>query len=1711
MITNANHQYYFKSNFSSTLKLFVCLFLFFHGNNIRSQQINVISKAKSIYYFQNTSLSPSGLYIAAVWNLGLSISVFESFSGNEINRLNLKNGVDRVYFMSDQYLIIVYGNQTEIIDVFTKATMATLPNKSEIIASAFNIKNKILALATNGELKTFDCSENQFKLLASIPVKSAKQLHLSDDGKNLVGQEENEIVCWSTTNLQKMGSIPAIGITAFNISTTSIITLQTNPFSYRYYDFNCSPTSKSYELKDVYEPYQPTISTFKDIFILNGYKKMVLGGKEGGQRIINTDESFINVQLGNNKVVLWNSNTITFTDFDGAHYCKISTEQLSPYDMFYMDKTKKFVSVGWKSISFTIDGKENNSFDLNGYYTNKAIQYGNWLFIPLSDGIVSVWDIEKEKKLFSIKHDRIGAIIAPDTSNFSLYISDFTDSSIYRYDLRNGKRTKIFKDNYPISAIAIGKDDITIGNTIGEIKVGPIFSDKLIVKSKVTIFNNGVSKIVTLNNNVLVSSYGRMIYLKKDFSDSARPIVFVGHNGFIDDIQFSSDKKFFLTTADDHSIKMWDLGKHRLIQSYNLDSVSSDRIQIVNNADFLFYGDCFLLGEIDDSISVTNYYHPINEIVVQSPNNNSPQKLAMNTAGTLLASTDKNMVKVRDLRNGFLVSEFSTQSGIVNGITFTDENEMVVVASGTSVECFDPFTGKSIRQIDLDKSGSQIHDVESFKNYIIAINMFGWHDPLILHKNSGLKLGEIDFNTDCGNNIDKTIYDLKFSPDASRFATYGNKFIKVFDNTGKIKNIVTIPVEGVGLTNRNYMDFMNFSPDGKYLLYVDFNPYSIIKIIEIATGKVIKTHAGGIGAFGKDGKYFYVSGKENICLRNIYNDSIQYLDFKCDVEITNIIYNIKTDIFAISDIFGNIKILEGRSGNIISEISRWDQYTYNAFLSPNGQHMLFNNRSGLFTIDLKNLTREKIPGDNYPLTAVFSPGSEKLYFRKGQTFFSKELATGKIDTIYTTKKDEDQIGNLHISEDGEIIYFSTENDEMEFIKVKTGELFWSMNRTKVKGLASFVVEKMNGSNGNYQLQGVGITKYSKEIGRTCMTVGANEKMPITKLSPEVKLRTDKTGLDSIALKYDFDVFSLSPDNNYLTYMKDMHLYIIEIKSGDTIFVHRNRFSSLIKFGFWTNDQKYFLIGTDDGFIEVYAFSKQGKEYKYNYSDIGLFQVKRFKANQNSISYMEVIGDKLLVKGSDAFITLFDVKNNFNKVLDMDFIKDQDQIFISNEGYYYTTKNAMNYIAFKRDTAIYPFEQMDIKYNRPDKVLEAIGNTDTALIASYQKAYYKRVKKLGIDTTLFTNDFSIPICGFKEEPAFEQKQQKLKLHISASDSTSKIDRFNVWVNESPVWGQKGINLKNRKSNKFDTIVEITLSDGQNRIETSIMNVNGVESYRKPLFVKYITENLTVVKTYFIGIGVDHFKDSTNNLTWSSKDIRDMSIALKSKYGNYIVIDTLFNQNVTIENVRALKTKLLNTTVNDRVIIAYSGHGLLSSSFDYYLSTYNVNFSKPEQGGLAYEELENLLDNIPARKKLLMIDACHSGELDKEEMLRIATVSNDTSLHLAFAKGPMLRYKKSAPKLGTKNSFELMNDLFVNVSKGTGATVIAASAGTQFALETNELQNGVFTFCFLKMLQSKETCSVQELKKNISTEVERRTNGAQKPTSRSETCNFDWNVW
>jgi hypothetical protein len=94
---------------------------------------------------------------------------------------------------------------------------------------------------------------------------------------------------------------------------------------------------------------------------------------------------------------------------------------------------------------------------------------------------------------------------------------------------------------------------------------------------------------------------------------------------------------------------------------------------------------------------------------------------------------------------------------------------------------------------------------------------------------------------------------------------------------------------------------------------------------------------------------------------------------------------------------------------------------------------------------------------------------------------------------------------------------------------------------------------------------------------------------------------------------------------------------------------------------------------------------------------------------------------------------------------------------------------------------------------------------------------------------------------------------------------------------------------------------------------------------------------------------------------------------------------------------------------------------------------------------------------------------------------------------------------------KNSFELMQQAFVDVGRSTGATMISAAAGTQFALERGALKNGVFIYSILELMKKNSRITISEMKNYVNQRVTELTNGLQVPTSRSENKVMDWQVW
>ena len=147
-----------------------------------------------------------------------------------------------------------------------------------------------------------------------------------------------------------------------------------------------------------------------------------------------------------------------------------------------------------------------------------------------------------------------------------------------------------------------------------------------------------------------------------------------------------------------------------------------------------------------------------------------------------------------------------------------------------------------------------------------------------------------------------------------------------------------------------------------------------------------------------------------------------------------------------------------------------------------------------------------------------------------------------------------------------------------------------------------------------------------------------------------------------------------------------------------------------------------------------------------------------------------------------------------------------------------------------------------------------------------------------------------------------------------------------------------------------------------------------------------------KTYIVAVGINNYDNGENPLPCSIGDARAICNFF-DKYGNSDVF-MLKDKNATRSHIlKVLKQQFSKSTPVDEVIFAYSGHG-----FDGGLSCYdskNVVFCS---------EIQEIMRKTKARRKVMFINACHSGSFTKKygndsRSRRYKSNSSDVMLYLS----------------------------------------------------------------------------------------------------------------
>jgi WD40 repeat protein/uncharacterized caspase-like protein len=493
------------------------------------------------------------------------------------------------------------------------------------------------------------------------------------------------------------------------------------------------------------------------------------------------------------------------------------------------------------------------------------------------------------------------------------------------------------------------------------------------------------------------------------------------------------------------------------------------------------------------------------------------------------------------------------------------------------------------------------------------------------------------------------------------------------------------------------------------------------------------------------------------------------------------------------------------------------------------------------------------------------------------------------------------------------------------------------------------------------------------------------------------------------------------------------------------------------------------------------------------------------------------GKRIFSAGHDHTVRLWNAASGTPE-LTLVGIGTEDYAMVADDNRYTCSPQATAAVHFRRGVQIYPFENFDLVFNRPDLIAQRLG-ADSLLVAAYRRVYHKRLRKMGFTADQLSSDMHLPeVRLLDRELPVETKEKQLSFHIQASDSRYLLDRINLYVDDVPVYGTQGLGLRDLRISEIDRELTLELTNGRNKIQVSVHNEKGVESLKETFYITYTGEPARP-DLYVLAIGVSDYSGEDYDLAYAAKDAGDLISLLEKASDRYRQIRTipLTESAATRENILQARNLLDETRVDDHVVVFIAGHGLLDDDMDYYFATADIDFADPAARGLAYRELEKLVDGIPARNKLLLIDTCHSGEIDKEETEWTAgDLASGVQIKNSFRGLKALRRRDESLDLG--NSFKLLQELFADLRRGAGAMVISSASGVEFAWEGPQWQNGVFTYSLLEGLRDDKADSdgdgdvqVSELRDYVMQRVQELTRGKQTPTSRRENLTNDFQVW
>ena len=706
-------------------------------------------------------------------------------------------------------------------------------------------------------------------------------------------------------------------------------------------------------------------------------------------------------------------------------------------------------------------------------------------------------------------------------------------------------------------------------------------------------------------------------------------------------------------------------------------------------------------------------------------------------------------------------------------------------------------------------------------------------------------------------------------------------------------------------------------------------------------------------------------------------------------------------------------VLTGKSADMSRELRAKTPTMFKIDISPDGRYVLSGGLDVFILWDIlhgkviqSNLKRKGIVRTAFDTNVAFSPDGK--YFATGGLKGTKlwDLATSQEkmttdDIAYATAFSPDGKYFLCGGPGPWVGVFGQQHTpRMKIFDVATGEEFREIQlRFRPSSVA-----------------------YSQD-GKYILVGSVNGEMTLWNASSLKPIRTvvasERGFLDS-GLVYMVHAVSFSTDGEYaLSGGGDSTVRLWNAKKLTEIkkFVGHSGYFGVRSVAF-SPDSKYAVSADDNGKIIIWDLAS-GTEWKVL---SGQMATSRASATFSP-------NGKYVISAGDASTRIWDIATG-EEIASMIAFEDGEWIITTSNGYYTSSPKGDQYLSVKVGGKEYSTEQLRESFYRPDLVQVALSGGSL-----------KDFKKVA-------DVKPPPVVAIVDTPKSTDKNET-PVTLKITDAGGGIGDVRLYLNGSAVMldSARGVKIVSSNKSEINRTYKLKLSSGMNIVRAIAFNADNTMQSTDAIYE--ITASFKAIgkpSLHALIIGINEYKNPKLQLNYAVADATLFADTLKkgaSSLFDKVEIRILSSEEQTTkENILKELKAMQSLNPDDLFVLYVASHGTVDDG-EYFLITSNVGSTRTERlktDAIGQSVFKELVGNIPATKKLIIIDTCNAGALGEAIQMAMLTrgMSEDTAMKI--------------------------------LSRAVGSTILSASTSMQEALEGYQ-GHGLFTYVLAEGLKGK----------------------------------------